>query len=119
MKMQKKQFRIGQLSKSLEIEKFVIRFWEKEFNFDQKRSNGGQRFYQEKDFERFKLIKTLLYEKGFTIAGAKKQLFNTIKIDKKSDLMIASEKTTLDSSKDLYQELESIKQRLFELKKLL
>ena len=74
MKMQKRQFRIGELSKTLQVEQFVIRFWEKEFEVTSFRSEGGQRFYTEKDLTRFQAIKQLLYEEGFTIAGAKKQL---------------------------------------------
>ena len=56
MKMQKRQFRIGQLAHYLKVEKFVIRFWEKEFEMKSARSTGGQRFYDQKDIERFKII---------------------------------------------------------------
>ena len=54
----------------------MIRFWEKEFEIKPKRSCGGQRFYTQRDFDVFKEIKRLLYEKGFTIAGARSQLFS-------------------------------------------
>lgn len=74
MRMQKRRFRIGELAKQLKVEKFVVRFWEKEFELKTNRSGGGQRFYDEEDVEQFKKIKSLLYEGGFTIAGAKKQL---------------------------------------------
>ena len=74
MKMSKRQYRIGELAKQLKLKKFVLRFWEKELNIKSHRSIGGQRFYQEEDFETFKLIKTLLYERKFTLAGAKKEL---------------------------------------------
>ena len=74
MGMSKRQFRIGDLAKELKVKKFVIRFWEKEFNLKSDRSNGGQRFYTKKDFDTFMLIKDLLYSQGFTISGAKKQL---------------------------------------------
>jgi len=74
MKMERRKFRIGELSRKIGVEQFVIRFWEKEFDIASKRSNGGQRFYDEKDYSRFKKIKELLYEKKFTIAGAKEEL---------------------------------------------
>ena len=74
MKMRKKQFRIGELATKLGVERFVIRFWEKEFNINSYRSQGGQRFYDERDEKKFFRIKELLYDKGFTISGAKKQL---------------------------------------------
>lgn len=91
LKMQKRQFRIGQLAKHLGIKRFVVRFWEKEFNLNANRSTGGQRFYGEKDLEQFQAIKKLLYEEGFTISGAKKKL----KLD--GTKIIASQKTTLEA----------------------
>lgn len=74
MKEHKDEFRIGTLAQQLDVKRFVIRFWEKEFDIPSHRSSGGQRFYKAQDIEQFKLIKKLLYEKGFTISGAKKVL---------------------------------------------
>jgi DNA-binding transcriptional MerR regulator len=91
MQMQKRKFRIGDLAKKLKVDKFVIRFWEKEFTLNSGRSDGGQRFYEEKDFETFQQIKTLLYEQKFTIAGAKKQLEDGLN----NDNIIASQKTSI------------------------
>lgn len=115
MKMQKKQFRIGELAKSLGVKRFVIRFWEKEFNFNAHRSEGGQRFYEERDLERFLFIKTLLYEKGFTIAGAKKQL------QKNDTPFIASQRTTIDkeSKVELNKSLATFRKKLIEFQKLI
>lgn len=94
-KMNLEKFRIGQLADMLEVKRFVIRFWEKEFAIKADRSHGGQRFYTIKDVEKFKLIKTLLYERGFTIAGAKKML----KTHKPTDHIVASRKTTITPKK--------------------
>ena len=77
--MSKKQFRIGELSKALQVKKFVIRFWEKEFALKANRSDGGQRYYTQDDFKAFNTIKHLLYKQGYTIAGAKTQLVTMIK----------------------------------------
>ena len=74
MKISQQKFRIGHLAERLDVERFVIRFWEKEFGIKGFRSEGGQRFYDEKDLKKFLLIKDLLYTKGFTIAGAKKYM---------------------------------------------
>ena len=74
LRIQKRKFRIGNLSKALKVKKFVIRFWEKEFGLESDRSEGGQRFYTQDDFEKFSTIKDLLYNKKFTIPGAKVQL---------------------------------------------
>jgi DNA-binding transcriptional MerR regulator len=117
--MQKRKFRIGELAEQLNVERFVIRFWEKEFKIKTIRSSGGQRFYQEKDLEKFKLIKELLYKRGFTIAGAKKQLEET----KQPPTIIASQKTTItprDISHTIrVQELEKVMAQLIELRKQL
>jgi DNA-binding transcriptional MerR regulator len=80
MKMEKRTFRIGELADSLQVERFVIRFWEKEFGITSTRSLGGQRFYTHSDIKKFALIKQLLYTQGFTIAGAKKYLRSTKQI---------------------------------------
>lgn len=95
MKMEKRKFRIGELAKVLNVERFVIRFWEKEFMLKATRSGGGQRFYDEKDLEKFKLIKDLLYERGFTISGARKQLKG------KPNSVIPSQKTTMEHDSEI------------------
>lgn len=125
MRMQKRRFRIGQLAKQLGVERFVVRFWEKEFGIKTTRSDGGQRFYSEDDLNTFTTIKTLLYEEGFTIAGAKKQLLESAP-DK--DRIVASQRTTLDEKTDdefskereqLLKEVVSLKKQLHKLKELL
>lgn len=78
-RIQKRKFRIGDLSKELRVKKFVIRFWEKEFDLKSDRSNGGQRFYTQDDLKTFATIKDLLYNKKFTIPGAKAQLAAELK----------------------------------------
>ncbi len=99
MKMQKRQFRIGELAQYLDVEKFVIRFWEKEFEMRCSRSTGGQRFYDDKDIEKFSTIKDLLYKKGYTIAGAKQQLKERSKrkTSQEDSKVMGSHKTTIDA----------------------
>jgi DNA-binding transcriptional MerR regulator len=54
---------------------YVLRFWETEFpQLKPVKSGAGQRMYRRKDVETVLRIKTLLYEQGFTIAGARQQL---------------------------------------------
>ncbi len=120
MKMQKRQFRIGQLADLLGVERFVVRFWEKEFNLNAHRSTGGQRFYEEKDLNKFKKIKQLLYEEGFTIAGAKKKLRSS------NTQILGSHKTTFENpapkkseSQVLAKKLEKVQIKLKTLQKLL
>lgn len=123
MKMQKRKFRIGELAKVLNVERFVIRFWEKEFILKANRSEGGQRFYDEKDLERFKQIKELLYEKGYTIAGARRQLkirFASPNITSKPTIL-ASQKTTLNTTIQIAQspDKEEIEEQIIQLQKQL
>jgi len=82
--MSKKKFRIGELAKELQVKKFVIRFWEKEFALTSDRSQGGQRYYTEKDFRAFHTIKDLLYQQGYTISGAKTKLQDVLTQKKNS-----------------------------------
>jgi len=68
-------FRIGEVCKIVDIEPFVLRFWETEFpNLAPEKSKSGHRVYKRKDIEMVLRIKELLYERGYTIAGARKQL---------------------------------------------
>ena len=57
------------------VEPYVLRFWETEFpNLAPRKSTSGHRIYRKKDVETVLKIKELLYERGFTIPGARKQL---------------------------------------------
>jgi DNA-binding transcriptional MerR regulator len=133
MKMEKRKFRIGELAKILEVEQFVVRFWEKEFGIKSTRSSGGQRFYDEDDLRRFQSIKTLLYEQGFTIAGARKQLkargatFGPIIASQKTSLEQPVEKaagreekhTAREESEKIAQQISVLQRKLVQLRDLL
>lgn len=68
-------FRIGEASRILGVPPHVLRYWETEFpSVAPKKSPGGQRMYRRKDLELLLLIKHLLYERKFTIAGARQWL---------------------------------------------
>lgn len=68
-------FRIGEVSRLCGLPSYVLRFWESEFpQLKPPKSNTGQRTYRRPDVENVLRIKKLLYEEGFTIAGAKQQL---------------------------------------------
>ena len=65
-------FRIGEVAKLAGIKPYVLRFWESEFSgLGPKKSGTGQRLYRRKDVELVLEIKRLLYEKRFTIEGAR------------------------------------------------
>lgn len=120
MKMQKRRFRIGELAEKLNLERFVVRFWEKEFSIKTKRSQGSQRFYDETDLKRFQHIKKLLYDEGFTISGAKKRLKDKLVPKEKS--ILGSHKTTMeevaknDSKSPENEKIELLSQQIIDLK---
>ena len=68
-------FRIGDVARLAGIKPYVLRFWETEFpSLGPKKSGTGHRLYRRKDVQLVFEIKTLLYEKRFTIEGARKHL---------------------------------------------
>lgn len=72
---EKSLFRIGEVSRLTETKTFVLRFWESEFpTLQPVKSPSGHRLYRREDIDTVFEIKRLLYEEGFTIAGARKHL---------------------------------------------
>lgn len=68
-------YKIGEACKALGIQPYVLRYWETEFPaLAPTKSRSGQRVYSEKEMEIIRRIKELLYDEGYTIAGAKKKL---------------------------------------------
>jgi DNA-binding transcriptional MerR regulator len=68
-------FKIGEVSSAVGIPAYVLRFWESEFDqIRPKRTSSGQRLYRKKDIALITTIKDLLYNKKFTIPGAKRYI---------------------------------------------
>jgi DNA-binding transcriptional MerR regulator len=68
-------YKIGEACKALDIQPYVLRYWETEFPaLSPNKSRSGQRVYSEKEIGIIRRIKELLYGEGYTIAGAKKKL---------------------------------------------
>ena len=71
----KSYFRIGEVSRLLNVQPYVIRYWESEFKTVRPiRTRSDQRLYRRRDVEELLTIRKLLYEENFTINGARKQL---------------------------------------------
>jgi len=71
----KRYFKIGEVSAITGLDSYVLRYWETEFPLlKPSRSRSGQRLYRKRDIEKILEIKDLLYEKKYTIAGAKQYL---------------------------------------------
>ena len=76
-------FKIGEVSELLGVEPYVLRYWESEFPvLSPKKSGTGHRLYRRKDVELLLRIKHLLYEKRFTIEGARQSLHSDAKAPK-------------------------------------
>lgn len=68
-------YKIGEACKELDIQPYVLRYWETEFpSLSPSKSKSGQRVYTDREIEVIRRIKQLLYDEGYTIAGAKKKL---------------------------------------------
>jgi DNA-binding transcriptional MerR regulator len=102
----KTYFRIGEVSKILGVEPYVVRYWESEFKSVKPiRTTSDHRLYRRQDVQELLTIKGLLYEDKFTIDGAKKQLY---KIKDK----------TIYENKKYEQILEDIKAGLKQIRRI-
>lgn len=71
----KPYFRIGQVARLLKVEPHVLRYWESVFpQLQPVRAPSRQRLYRRRDVEMLIVIKRLLHQQGFTIAGARRHL---------------------------------------------
>jgi len=120
-------FRIGEVARLAGIKPYVLRFWETEFpSLGPKKSGTGHRLYRRKEVEMALEIKRLLYEKRFTIEGARKFLetrgktepartAKTVKPAKKAQAeLFSSAPSGVDESllKDIRKELRAIAEML-------
>src|SRR6266478_4172590 len=72
---EKKLYRIGEVSRLADLKPFVLRYWETEFPMlEPIKSSSGHRLYRQDDVDMVFRIKRLLYDEGFTIAGARRFL---------------------------------------------
>ncbi len=101
-------FRIGEVSRMCSLPSYVLRFWETEFSqLKPTKSGTGQRMYRKIDVENVLRVKKLLYDQGFTIAGARQQLKAEVK-RKQSPLPFAVPNTGKGELKQVRQGLREI-----------
>ena len=113
-------FKIGEVCELTDTQPYVLRYWESEFPvLAPAKNNSGQRIYRRRDIETILRIKTLLYEEGFTIAGAKKKLELEMKEQSKGAGVTPAAKTPAavddafkDEVKDIKAELHGILEML-------
>lgn len=116
--IKKLYYSISEVSKITEIEQYVLRYWETEFEqLKPQKNRAGNRIYTNKDIQLILHIKTLLREKKYTIEGAKKiledyspdlgALVAEPEIDSKSEVSVEPRKEKPSLKKDL-EEIKSI-----------
>ncbi len=78
----KRYFTIGEVSELCDVKPHVLRYWEQEFpQLKPVKRRGNRRYYQRQDVLMIRQIRSLLYEQGYTIGGARLQLADTVKDD--------------------------------------
>jgi DNA-binding transcriptional MerR regulator len=107
-------FRIGEVCELTDTQPYVLRYWESEFpSLAPAKNNSGQRIYRRRDIETILRIKTLLYDEGFTIAGAKKKLELEMK-DQPSGRPPTPPSSVADPVREKIQEIKSELRELLE-----
>jgi len=102
-------FRIGEVSTMLGLEPYVLRYWETEFpSLSPKKSGTGHRLYRRKDVELLLRIKHLLYEKRFTIDGARQHLHDEARSLHQKDIKQEQQALFSDPVPEIRRELTEI-----------
>ncbi len=115
----KQYFKIGEVSDLTHLEAYVLRYWETEFKMIRPvRFGSNQRMYRRKDVEIILEIKKLLYQEGFTIAGARKKLLQNSK-EQKEKKTLEKKEETLPKTDGLEPLLKDIQKELFDLSRFL
>jgi len=102
-------FRIGEVARLCHLPAYVLRFWETEFpQLKPNKSGTGQRMYRRRDVETVVRIKQLLYDDGFTIAGARQLLRGENRAGKVQDALPFSNRPSRDGLRQVRQGLQEI-----------
>jgi len=110
-------YRIGEVSRITGLKPHVLRYWESEFRVIKPHKGGSlQRLYRRKDLDLILKIKKLLYEEGFTIAGAKKKIRDLERLENKQMKLKLVENESNGKDHEL---LASVKEELKGIKRML
>ena len=110
-------YRIGEVSRVTGLKPHVLRYWESEFKVIKPYKAGSlQRLYRRKDLDLILKIKKLLYEDGFTIAGAKRRIRDLEKAENRQMKLRLVEKKSDEMDQEV---LATIREELREIRKML
>ncbi|NLO20139.1 MAG: MerR family transcriptional regulator [Ignavibacteria bacterium] len=105
--MKKLYYSIGEVSKLIEEEQHILRYWEKEFpQLRPKKNRGGNRSYSKNDLSTLKAIKRLIREEKLPISEAKKRLTSLIERKQEKKLRSASTKSNANKSPQTIEKVE-------------
>lgn len=87
----KQYFRIGEVAQAAGVQPHVLRFWETEFrSLKPSKTKSNRRLYTRRDVEMVLRIRDLLYEQGYTIAGARRRLGDGLSEEETRDLKVSA-----------------------------
>jgi len=110
-------YRIGEVSRITGLKPHILRYWESEFKVIRPHKGGSlQRLYRRKDLDLILKIKKLLYEEGFTIAGAKKKIRDLERLENKQLKLKFVEKGSDGETQEL---LAALQEELKGIRKML
>lgn len=111
----KRYFTIGEVSQLCDVKPHVLRYWESEFSqLKPCKRRGNRRYYQRKDVLMVRKIRTLLYEQGYTIGGARQQLSLNLEVTD-SSLMPLPVQPTAMADKNFHQIIQDLQEVLQDL----
>jgi DNA-binding transcriptional MerR regulator len=109
----KEFFSIKEVADMLKLKPYILRYWEKEFAILKPRRNRvGRRYYSKKDIDIVRTIKHVLYDQGFTIAGAKKKLATVSEEPEQLSLPLRERMKTLKEIKEIREDLKKISEMI-------
>jgi len=106
----KRYFTIGEVSELCLVKPHVLRYWEQEFpQLKPVKRRGNRRYYQRQDVVMIRQIRSLLYEQGYTIGGARLQMKGDDKKAATTDNQVDLTSTHQALIKEMIGELEGIR----------
>ena len=106
---EKEFFSIKEVAEIFHLKPYILRYWEKEFAILRpKRNRVNRRYYSKKDIDIVRLIKNMLYDQGFTIAGAKKKLVTYTDEPEQLSLPLRQQSKILHEIRDELQKISNL-----------
>jgi DNA-binding transcriptional MerR regulator len=103
----KRYFTIGEVSELCEVKPHVLRYWEQEFTqLKPVKRRGNRRYYQRQDVILIRQIRTLLYEQGFTIGGARQRMAGQNTPELAEDTVVKQPSVNVNLVREMIEEVE-------------